>query len=83
MAWWQILLALNALIGGSFFVYIWNYSERHRQDNWILEKKAISMCRKDVSRWNKYKMLLGSMTIAIPRFLAYFLILLTTVIALK
>lgn len=39
----------------------------HRKDNWMIEKKAISTCRRDVKRWNKYNLLLGSITIAIPR----------------
>lgn len=74
LPWWQVLLLVNAVSGGALFLHIWRATERHRNDNWQLEKKAISICRKDVKRWNFWKMLLGSMTMAWPRFLLYTLV---------
>ena len=60
-------LILNALLGAYCFHVIWDYTEIHRKDNWSLEKVAMASCRRDVSRWNKYKLFLGAITICVPR----------------
>ena len=63
----KFLLLLNAVMGSLLFVWVWRTLEMHRKDNWMVEKKAISTCRRDVKRWNKVHLFLGSITIALPR----------------
>jgi hypothetical protein len=83
MGVWTVLLILNALVGGSAFLYIWKKTERHRADNYWLEKKAISTCRRDVKRWNFWAMFLGSITFAVPRFIGVWVVFGTLALALK
>ena len=62
---WALLV--NALLGAYVFHIIWDYTEMHRKDNWSLEKVAMASCRRDVARWNKYRLFLGAITISVPR----------------
>ena len=68
-AFWKWALIVNALLGTIAFAVVWNATEIHRKDNWKLEKVAISTCRRDVKRWNKFKLYLGAITFALPRFI--------------
>ena len=63
---WAIIV--NAVLGALVFYHIWVRTEYHRRDNWIIEKKAISTCRRDIKRWSAIRFFLGSITIALPRF---------------
>ena len=67
--WLRWLLLANAGLGALIFNYIWFITKRHRQANHQLEQGAHSMFRRDTKRWSYFKLLLGSMTISIPRFL--------------
>ena len=67
--WILLVLILNALLGGLFFNYIWSITSRYRQPNFKLEQNALSMFRRDASRWSYPKLFFASITFALPRFI--------------
>jgi len=69
LEFWKWLAIFNAVVGSLVFMLIWNQTKNHRRDTHLLEKKVISQYRRDVKRWNKYRLFLGAITIAVPRFL--------------
>ena len=71
---WKWAAIVNFILGNLVFIHLMRATEMHRKDNWKLEKKAISTCRRDVKRWNLVTMYLCSVTIALPRFLLFWTI---------
>ena len=69
-SWPSILLITNAVLGIVLLEYTWAKTERFRNPIPEVEAKMKAFKRNDASRWSKWKLYPGAMTVLIPRLLA-------------